>query len=176
MLEFFVMTFLRITYISLTSILLLFSSCFLHQHELGVSAGEFKKDGELSITHKGSACPAVITSLELSQTPEKRAKGLMYRTFLDKRCCMLFAFPFAMPCAFYMKNTHIPLDIIFIKPDKSIGSIYTYTIPESLNILPSASESQFVIEANAGFCDEYHVEVGDSVSFSFFPHVTFKPE
>ncbi len=170
------MIFLRIIRVFFLSILLLSSGCLFYKHEHGNDACEFKKDGELSVTHKGSACSAVTLSLELSQTPEKRARGLMYRTFLDKRCCMFFAFPFAMPCAFYMKNTHIPLDILFISPDKTIGSLYTYTIPESLNVLPSDGETQFVIEVNAGFCDEHHIEVGDSVTFSFLPHVTFKPE
>ena len=64
-----------------------------------------------------------------------------------------------------MKNTLIPLDIIYVDAEKTIVSIQKNTTPLSEKSLPSDSDAQYVIEVNAGFADRYGLKAGDKVDF-----------
>lgn len=89
-------------------------------------------------------------TVEVARTPEEQARGLMNRTSLPANGGMLF--PFATPkfASFWMKNTFIPLDMIFIRADGSIDRIAENTIPESLEPVVSGGEVAAVLELAGG--------------------------
>jgi len=93
--------------------------------------------------------------LEIAKTIPQQAKGLMNRTSLCQNCGMIFVFGLELPQAFWMKNTLIPLDIIFLDKNGKIINIVTAT-PQSavsdnqLRLYRSTAPAKFVIELNAG--------------------------
>ena len=64
-----------------------------------------------------------------------------------------------------MKNTYIPLDIIYLNKNREIVSIQKYTQPKSTYSLPSEKAAMYVLEVNAGFSDKFNVQPGDRVEF-----------
>jgi len=87
----------------------------------------------------------------------------MYRRDLPELHGMLFLFPREEPLSFWMKNTPLPLDIIFIDTAHKIVSISQNTTPFSEQPLPSGSPAQFVLEVNGGFCQRHGIAAGDRV-------------
>ena len=104
--------------------------------------------------------------MEIADTPQKRSFGLMYRRDLPESHGMLFLFPREERLSFWMKNTPLPLDIIFINAAHTIVSIAPNTTPFSEKPLPSDGPAQFVLEVNGGFCQRHGVTVSDRVEFS----------
>ena len=88
--------------------------------------------------------------VEVAKTNEEQAEGLMYRLELKKNGGMLFLFNNEKKASFWMKNTLIPLDIIFINKNGSINNIYKNTIPKSKKRIISKGEVLAVLEINAG--------------------------
>ena len=88
--------------------------------------------------------------VEIAKTSEEQAEGLMHRLELKKNEGMLFLFDNEKKASFWMKNTLIPLDIIFINKNGSINKIYKNTIPKSLKRIISKGEVLAVLEINAG--------------------------
>lgn len=105
----------------------------------------------------------VQVSVEIADTPQKRSFGLMYRKDLPQSHGMLFLFPREAPLSFWMKNTPLPLDIIYINAARTVVSIAANTTPFSEEPLPSAGPAQFVLEVNAGFCQKHGIIVGARV-------------
>ena len=108
----------------------------------------------------------IRVSVEIADTLQKRSFGLMYRRDLPESHGMLFLFPREEPLSFWMKNTPLPLDIVFLNTAHTIVSIAQNTTPFSEKPLPSASPAQFVLEVNGGFCQRHGVTVGDQVEFA----------
>ncbi|MSQ47887.1 MAG: DUF192 domain-containing protein [Deltaproteobacteria bacterium] len=106
---------------------------------------------------------AVRVSVEIADTNEKRSFGLMYRRELLESHGMLFLFPRQGPQSFWMKNTPLPLDILFIDTSLTIVSIARNTTPYSEKPLPSDKPARFVLEVNGGFCQRHGIAVGDRV-------------
>lgn len=77
---------------------------------------------------------------------------------------MLFLFPREAPQSFWMRNTPLPLDIIFISATRTIVSIAANTTPFSETPVPSDSTAQFVLEVNAGFCQQHGITIGGRVA------------
>lgn len=103
-------------------------------------------------------------SVEIADTSEKQALGLMYRDSLPLDAGMLFIFPHEAPRSFWMKNTRIPLDILYFNKDLELVSISADTPPCRVRFCPSyPSEvpAKFVLELNAGSAAELGVELGD---------------
>tara|TARA_B100001029_G_C14679512_1_gene243855 strand:- start:63 stop:512 length:450 start_codon:yes stop_codon:yes gene_type:complete len=88
--------------------------------------------------------------VEIAKTDEEQAKGLMNRLDLKNNGGMLFLFDNEKKASFWMKNTFIPLDIIFINKNGSINKIYKNTKPKSLKRIKSKGEVLAVLEINAG--------------------------
>jgi uncharacterized membrane protein (UPF0127 family) len=78
---------------------------------------------------------------------------------------MLFIFPNEAPRSFYMKNTRIPLDIIYISADSTIVSFQKNAKPFDETSLPSNAAAKFVLEINAGLADTWQLQIGDKVDF-----------
>jgi uncharacterized membrane protein (UPF0127 family) len=106
----------------------------------------------------------VPVAVELATTPDARQLGLMYREALAPGEGMLFIFPDVAPRSFWMQNTKIPLDILFIADDGRIVNIQERTTPFSTKGLPSSEPVRFVLEVPGGFADEHGVDAGDHVS------------
>jgi uncharacterized membrane protein (UPF0127 family) len=103
--------------------------------------------------------------IEVARSDYEHAKGLMDRTTLPHNQGMLFVFDDMQPRSFWMRNTRISLDIIYVDDQKRVVSIQKNTIPMSEESLPSTGPAQYVVEVNAGFTDLYDIKPGDSLSF-----------
>jgi len=108
---------------------------------------------------------AVTVPVEVADTPDKRATGLMYRRDLAPDAGMLFLFTKASPQKFWMKNTPLPLDMIFIGPTAKIVGIVADACPFTTNPLGPDEPSRYVLEVNAGFAAKHGLAVGDQVEF-----------
>ena len=100
-------------------------------------------------------------SIELADTDAKRAEGLMFRTEMAPDRGMLFDFKREEPVWFWMKNTYLPLDMIFVKADGTILSIAENTTPLSEATVPSGGPVRFVFEVVAGTVKRLGISPGD---------------
>ncbi len=107
-------------------------------------------------------------SVELATTAEERERGLMYRKALPEGHGMLFDFQYAQPVAFWMHNTYIPLDMIFIGADGRIIRIAENAKPMSDSLIPSGGPVRAVLEVIAGTARKLGIAAGDRVSGSIF--------
>lgn len=85
---------------------------------------------------------------------------------MDDTKGMLFIFQNEEPQSFWMKNTVIPLDIMFVNSKKEIIKIHKSTTPFSEKSLPSEKPAIYVVEVNGGFADKYGIKEGDAISFA----------
>jgi uncharacterized protein len=125
----------------------------------------FKKEGVLYFLSKVNDDTLRQIDIEFADNDQERAQGLMDRKSMSDTQGMLFIFPDAAEQSFWMKNTYISLDIIYLGKDKEIVSVQKYTTPLSEESLPSFKKAQYVLEVNAGFCDKYHIAYGDKVTY-----------
>lgn len=110
----------------------------------------------------------VAFTVEMATTPAEREKGLMYRTELAPDAGMLFDFGVDQPVAMWMKNTYIPLDMLFIRSDGRVASIATNTVPLSLATIESGVPVKAVLELPAGTVKARGIAVGDLVAHRIF--------
>jgi uncharacterized membrane protein (UPF0127 family) len=108
-------------------------------------------------------------TVELAATPSERARGLMYRQNMQADHGMLFDFQTEQPVAFWMKNTPLPLDMLFIDGQGVIVQIAADTIPFSEAAIPSRQPIRAVLEVNAGTAERLEIAVGDRVRHPIFP-------
>ncbi len=101
--------------------------------------------------------------LEIADDDYQRETGLMYREAMDEDQGMLFIFENEEPRGFYMKNTKIPLDLIFLNSEEKIVSIAKNAQPGNLETIPSQVPAQYVLEVNAGLAHQWNLTVGDSL-------------
>ena len=126
----------------------------------------FRKDGNLTIVPSVSQSP-VYLEIEIADDETERMRGLMDRISLPDNAGMLFIFEDEEPRSFWMKNTFISLDIIFINSNKEIVSIQKYTQPKTTFAVPSDKPAKYVLEVNAGFSDEHGLSPGDKLEFGY---------
>ena len=88
--------------------------------------------------------------VEIADTKQKREKGLMYRTFLPSDGGMLFVYDAPQRVRFWMKNTELPLDIVFLDSNENVVKVVSNTVPFSHDLIESGQEIKFVLEVNAG--------------------------
>jgi len=105
---------------------------------------------------------------EIADTDPTRAKGLMFRRHLAGDHAMLFVWDAPIAAAMWMKNTYIPLDMIFIRADGRILRIAENTEPLSTKIIPSGGPAKGVLEVIAGTAKRYGIEPGDRVAHPLF--------
>jgi uncharacterized membrane protein (UPF0127 family) len=108
-------------------------------------------------------------TVEVADTPQKRKKGLMYRNEMPADEGMIFFFGSEGDHSIWMKNTYIPLDIIWVGADKKIVHIESNVPPcekDPCKSYESKFPSKYVIEVNAGWVSKNKIEVGDVVEFS----------
>ena len=115
-----------------------------------------------------TASGAHMFQVEIAKDDETRALGLMNRMYMAPDRGMLFEFDRDEPVTFWMKNTYIPLDMIFISPAGAVTNIVANAEPLSERIIPSGPPCIAVLELNGGVAASIGLKVGDKVRFPFF--------
>ena len=108
----------------------------------------------------------ITFNVEVAKTIEERRTGLMYRKKLYNNEGMLFIFPREKIIQLWMKNTYIPLDVIFISENKVIVDIKKNMEKLSKTIVKSKVKSRYALEFNAGLINKLGIEIGDKVLFN----------
>jgi uncharacterized membrane protein (UPF0127 family) len=119
----------------------------------------------LEIVSKTGVHPFVV---EVVSTEADRAKGLMYRKSLPEGQGMLFDFHSDQDVSFWMQNTYIPLDMIFIRGDGRIANIVENTEPMSTKMIPSRGPVRGVLEVIGGTTRKLGIAAGDKVAHPIF--------
>jgi uncharacterized membrane protein (UPF0127 family) len=109
-----------------------------------------------------------VFSVEMATTEEEKQTGLMYRKELPDGKGMLFDFSPEQQISMWMKNTYIPLDMIFIRADGRILRIAENTEPLSTKIISSGGLAKGVLEVIAGTAQKYGIQPGDRVAHPLF--------
>lgn len=118
--------------------------------------------GQISVKTKSQNVPVVV---EIAKTPEQIARGLMFRPNLADGTGMIFLFEPARVVQFWMKNTYIPLDMVFFDGKGKIVTLYENTQPLNDEIrYPSGGKVRGVLELPAGTVARFGIKVGDTVS------------
>lgn len=125
----------------------------------------FKKEGILAFISKEKGDTISTVDIEIAETDEERAKGLMDRKTMTDTQGMLFIFPAPEEQSFWMKNTYISLDIMYVDENYEIVSIQKYAAPLSEESLPSFKKAQYVVEVIAGYTDLKKIKYGDKIAF-----------
>ena len=111
----------------------------------------------------------MTVQVEVVDTPDTRARGLMYRRDLPADGGMLFVFPSEAEQQFWMKSTPLPLDMVFIGKELRIVGIVANTRPFTATPQGVGTPSQYVLEVHAGFCAGHGIATGDRVEFLRVP-------
>jgi len=129
-------------------------------------------------THACASSPSVVlhtstgpvrVAVEIAATPDTRARGLMYRRELAPDHGMLFVFPAEALQSFWMQNTPLALDMVFIGSDKRVVGIVANAQPFSTVPRRVERPSRYVLEVRGGFCAERGIAVGDRTEFVRVP-------
>lgn len=127
---------------------------------------KFKKEGELRLIKASNDSLVANLDIEIADDDYQTQTGLMYRDSMAANHGMLFIFEDTDYRSFYMKNTKIPLDIIYISDNKTIVSIQKNAKPLDETSLPSEGPAKYVLEVNAGLSDEWGIKQGDKIEFT----------
>jgi hypothetical protein len=104
-------------------------------------------------------------AVEVAASPQEQARGLMFRTELGPNEGMVFPYAAPQMMGFWMKNTPLPLDIIFIDPDRRVLNIAANTVPYSLDSVYSTGPAIAVLEIPGGRAAELGIKPGDQVQW-----------
>ena len=125
----------------------------------------FKKEGELSLLKASNDSLIQNLNIEIADDEYQTETGLMYRKSMEDNQGMLFIFPDSHYRYFYMRNTEIPLDIIYIDEDQAVVSIQKNAKPHDETSLPSEGPAKYVLEINAGLSTKWNLQKGDKIKF-----------
>ncbi len=158
------MFFKRLILLSTLSFTFFFIGCKDNKKVIKQTEITFTKEGELTV-FKASDSTKVTLDIEIADTDFDTETGLMYRNSMENNQGMLFVFDDESERFFYMKNTKIPLDLIYINANKNIVSFQKNAKPFDESSLPSKAPAKYVLEVNAGLVDTWKLSVGDSILF-----------
>jgi uncharacterized membrane protein (UPF0127 family) len=116
------------------------------------------------ILHPAGRAPVPV-QVELARTKAEQARGLMYRERMAPEAGMLFVFPDEEPLTFWMKNTLIPLDMIFITGNRTVLGVVENAEPLTTSPRNVPGRSQFVLEVVGGFARAHGIGPGTVVEF-----------
>ncbi len=125
----------------------------------------FRKQGELSFISQPSGDTLAMIDIEVADDSQLRARGLMYRRSIPENAGMLFVQGMEEIQSFWMKNTYIPLDILFVDANKEIVTIHANTTPLKEWNYASTKPALYVVEVNAGFSNRHNISIGDRIEF-----------
>lgn len=127
----------------------------------------FKKEGVLNLISAETGDTIKQLDIEIADNDYEITQGLMFRKSMAENHGMLFIQGEERVQSFWMKNTHISLDIIFINSQYEIVSAQTYAKPYSEESLPSTGPAIYILEVNAGSMEKWGLKAGDKVSFKY---------
>jgi uncharacterized membrane protein (UPF0127 family) len=107
-------------------------------------------------------------SIEVATTPGQMAQGLMFRPHMAADAGMLFDFEHPSMATMWMKNTLIPLDMLFVAEDGHIVNIHERAVPGSLDTIRAAAPVRAVIELNGGTAERLGIKPGDRIVYPIF--------
>jgi uncharacterized protein len=125
----------------------------------------FRKDGELRFMKSKDNSIISTINIEVADDDAEREQGLMYRDTMAENEGMLFLMESEEIQNFWMKNTILPLDILYVDSERRIVSIHKDCKPYSLDQIVSAKPALYVVEVNAGYTAKYGIKTGDLISF-----------
>jgi uncharacterized membrane protein (UPF0127 family) len=152
----------------LLAILILTVSCEINSKQNQSSTPikvEFTKEGELYFFKRKSDSLIAKFDIEIAKTDYETQRGLMDRYTMKSNQGMLFIFTNTQPRSFYMKNTYIPLDIIYLDSDGKIVSFLENAKPLDETSIPSQVPAKYVFEINGGMVQSLNLEIGDKIEF-----------
>lgn len=155
----------RYTLLVLMLFLFGFMSCKADKKTVKQTQISFTKEGELTI-FRALDSTRIEMDIEIADTDFDVQTGLMYRDSMKDTQGMLFVFNDETERNFYMKNTKIPLDLIYINANKKIVSFQKNAKPFDESSLPSNGIAKYVLEINADLVNKWMISVGDSISYS----------
>ena len=147
----------------LVTLSIIVAACFLTAFPVTVRA-----DGRTEPVTIETASSTVIFDSEIMRTEAEREQGLMFRPYLPEMRGMLFDFGQERPVQMWMKDTLIPLDMIFIRGDGTIARVIANAEPYSTRVLPSGEPVLAVLEINSGLAAKYKIEAGGHVAHPLF--------
>lgn len=149
------------------ALLLVFFSCGKNKKEKTVETPEieFRKDGQLRFYDSIGETKKTL-EIEIAKTDYDQETGLMYRKALKENHGMLFTYDDERPRPnFYMKNTYIPLDLVYINANYKLVDFNQQAQPMDETNLSSDAPAKYVLEINGGKVRAWQLKVGDSISF-----------
>ncbi len=135
---------------------------FINNNGPEVKYYTFKKEGELTFTDSLGNTKIKI-DLEIADNEYERQLGLMNRKSMEESQGMLFIFQYERLQSFWMRNTLIPLDMMFVNKDNKIITIHKNTKTLSAQSYPSTAPAIYVVEVVGGFTDKYNIVIGDKI-------------
>ena len=136
----------------------------LPRFSIGAELQQFPK-AELTII---SATGPHRLNVELAETPAQMTQGLMFRTSLAPDAGMLFDYREPTVATMWMRNTLIPLDMLFVDAQGRIVNIHERAVPQSLDVIAAAAPVRAVIELNGGTATRLGIRPGDRVVYPIF--------
>ncbi len=125
----------------------------------------FRKDGELTFIDSSSNSVKAKIDIQIADNDFDRELGLMFRKSMEENQGMLFIFPADTIQNFWMRNTFIPLDMIYINSKNDIVTIRHADKTLSDQTYSSTAPAMYVIEVNLDFTNKYKIKVGDKISW-----------
>jgi uncharacterized membrane protein (UPF0127 family) len=139
---------------------------FIYNDDKGNNSEEeymFKKNGELTFIDTSGSVTKI--DIQIAYTEFDRELGLMFRKSMNENQGMLFIFPDIGIRSFWMRNTLIPLDMIFVDSSKTILNIAKNTTPYSDASYTSSGPAKYVVEVNGGYTDRHKITPGDRINW-----------
>jgi uncharacterized protein len=137
---------------------------FLPEDQTSGRKHEFMKEGELTFLDSAGSRIKTI-DIEIADNEYERQMGLMFRDKMEENQGMLFIFPYQSMQSFWMRNTKLSLDILFVNNQKKIVTIHKGTDILSDKSYPSTEPAQYVVEVIAGFTERYNITEGGSIDW-----------
>ncbi len=150
--------------ITLLFTVMVLSGCSCGGGKSGAAPAQSGMPG-INVTLTNSSGGSFVVGSEVATTDQEHETGLMNRTSLGENDGMLFVFSDEQIRYFWMKNTLISLDMIFIGTDREIVDINRNAVPESTVAFESAGPARYVLEVAGGYCSRHNINIGDTVSF-----------
>jgi len=127
---------------------------------------QFRKDGLLVVLDADQRDTLATLDIEVVQQPDELQFGMMYRMRVPDNTGMLFLMPREEMQSFWMRNTYVSLDILYINGDKRIVSIVEKAKPLSDESLPSKGPALYVLEVAGDYCAQHGIQAGHYVHFA----------
>lgn len=151
--------------VKLFTLSLLFLACTSKKKTVRTVDIQFSKEGVLTV-FDGNNQPLTAFDIEIADTDFERQNGLMYRETMKDSQGMFFIFEKEKPLSFYMKNTYLALDILYINAQKEIIDIHKNTSPLDPDNIPSKLPAQYVLEIKAGLSSQIGIREGMYIKYT----------